>query len=82
MKVDYSVTCSLGQVRAPEECWYLRLIGPNGVAARRYMGEKEPGTPDQRVAAIEMIAAERARVVDHAAACLQALDRLSVWAHG
>lgn len=74
MKAVYSVTCVRGIVRAGD--WYTRLYGPDGRVQRRFMGTEEPAIPDQRVAALEMIAAERLRVADAATAALEALDVL------
>lgn len=79
-KVVYSVTCLGGRVRASD--WFLRLHGPDGVASRRFMGTEEPGKADQRVAALELLAAERIRVADAATAALEALDVLEAELRG
>lgn len=82
MKAVYSVHCALGQVN--HQHWYVRLCGPEGVVARHYMGDSYamPGKPDQQVAALEMIAAERIRVADTATAALEALDVLEAELRG
>lgn len=82
MKAVYSVHCAAGQVNYRH--WYVRLCGPEGVVAREYMGDGDtmPAAPDQRVAALEMIAAERIRVADAATAALEALDVLEAELRG